>query len=316
MGKSLKNNFILQFNFIQHLFQILSRSSIVCLSPTTMLKLMEMKLHRPLSPFSPQLSRQPSTSSLPGKKPASRERQHKMRLSYSLKRIKKRKASRVEQASLPEEYQHLRKMNTDFEQFLNVVLDDLSIKLSNLMQFRTSETTNMHDKSYATLQIFMLQKYSARIHNFKTVSVQSIENICQAHREHEDPHAGARLVEKYSKVLGKMKRRMKHMIDVSEKYAVVEIFDTINILNEVSKDLDSTANCDQRRSVISLGDLNYPSLDSPLSSEDNQTRKFSESSMSSGSSSGPHSDEKLKCNTNTLRSLSHHLGVLRKTYLN
>eukprot|EP00092_Neocalanus_flemingeri_P028562 GFUD01031018.1.p1 GENE.GFUD01031018.1~~GFUD01031018.1.p1 ORF type:complete len:284 (-),score=87.93 GFUD01031018.1:111-962(-) len=283
-----------------------------------MLKLMEMKLHRPLSPISPQLSlsRQHSTSSLPGKKSPIRERQHKMRLSYSLKRIKRRKTSRVEQASLPEEYQHLRKVNTDFEQFLNVVLEDLKVKLENLKQFKTSETTTLHDRSYATLQMFMLHKYSNRIQSFKTVSIHSIENICQAHREAESPQAVTQLVEKYSKVLGKMKRRMKHMIDVSEKYAVVEIFDTINILNEVSKDLDSTVNCDQRRSVISLGDLHYPSLDSPLSSLDNPTRKFSDSSMSSGSSSGQQSDEKVKGNTKTLRSLSDHLCVLRKTFLN
>lgn len=277
-----------------------------------------MKLHRPLSPISPNLSlsRQHSTSSLPGKKPPNRDRQHKLRLSYSLKRIKGRKTSRVEQASLPEEYLHLRKVNTDFEQFLDVVLTDLKVKLENLKKFKSSETTSIHDRSYATLQIFMLQKYSNRIQNFKTVSLQSIENICQAHRKPESSQAVARMVEKYSKVLGRMKRRMKHMIDVSEKYAVVEIFDTINILNEVSKDLDSTANCDQRRSVISLGDLHFQSLESPLATLDIQTRKFSESSMSSGSSSGHQNDEKQKGNTKTLRSLSDHLCVLRKTYLN
>jgi len=283
-----------------------------------MLKLMEMKLHRPLSPISPSLSllRQPSTTSLPGKKSANRERQHKLRLSYSLKRIKGRKPSRVEQASLPEEYLHLRKVNSDFEQFLDVVLEDLKVKSENLRKFKASETSNMHDKSYATLQIFMLQKYSNRIQNFKTVSVQSIERICEAHREPESSQVVAILVEKYSKVLGKMKRRMKHMIDVSEKYAVVEIFDTINILNEVSKDLDSTANCDQRRSIISLGDLHNTSLDCPFSSLDNPTRKSSESSMSSGSSSGTQTDEKIRGRTKTLRSLSDHLCVLRKTYLN
>ena len=34
--------------------------------------------------------------------------------------------------------------------------------------------------------------------------------------------------------LAKMKTRMKHMIDVSDKYALVEIFDAINIFNKVS----------------------------------------------------------------------------------
>jgi len=277
-----------------------------------------MKLHRPLSPITPNLNllRQASTTSLPGKKSSSRERQHKLRLSYSLKRIKGRKTSRVEQAFLPEEYQHLRKVNSEFEQFLDVVLEDLKVKLEKLRKFKASDTSNIHDKSYATLQIFMLQKYSNRIHNFKTVSVQSIERICQAHREPQSPQTVTVMVEKYSKVLGKMKRRMKHMIDVSEKHAVVEIFDTINILNEVSKDLDSTANCDQRRSIISLGDLQHTSLDCNFSSLGNPSRKYSESSMSSGSSSGTQPEEKVKGRTKTLRSLSDHLCVLRKTYLN
>jgi len=283
-----------------------------------MLKLMEIKLHRPLSPLSPNLTlmRQPSTTSLPGKKSANRERQHKLRLSYSLKRIKGRKTSRIEQASLPEEFVHLRKVNTEFEQFLDVVQDDLKVKLEKLRKFKASDNSSIHERSYATLQIFMLQKYSNRIHNFKTVSVQSIETICQAHRDLQSPQAVTMLVEKYSKILGKMKRRMKHMIDVSEKYAVVEIFDTINILNEVSKDLDSTANCDQRRSIISLGDLHNTSLDCSFSSMENPSRKSSDSSMSSDCSSGVLAEEKTKGKTKTLRSLSDHLCVLSKTYLN
>jgi len=284
-----------------------------------MLKLMEMKLQRPMSPVPADLSlmRQPSTTSLPGKKSsAHRERQHKLRLSYSLKRIKGRKASRMEQVSLPEEYQHLRKVNSDFEQFLDVVLEDLKVKLEKLKKFKGSENCSIHEKSYVTLQIFMLQKYSNRIQNFKTVSVQSIERICQAHHEPDSPQAVTRLVEKYSMVLSKMKRRMKHMIDVSEKYAVVEIFDTINILNEVSKDLDNTAQHDQRHSIISLGDLQPASLDSSFSSEDVTSRKFSESSISSDTSKGNSPiDEKGKGKTKTLRSLSDHLCVLRKAYL-
>ena len=152
-------------------------------------------------------------------------------------------------------------------------MEDLKVKLEKLRKFKASDTSNIHDKSYATLQIFMLQKYSNRIHNFKTVSVQSIERICQAHREPQSPQTVTVMVEKYSKVLGKMKRRMKHMIDVSGKHAVVEIFDTINILNEVSKDLDSTANCDQRRSIISLGDLQHTSLDCNFSSLGNPSFK-------------------------------------------
>ena len=59
----------------------------------------------------------------------------------------------------------------------------------------------------------------------------------------------------YSKSVSKMKRRMKDMIDVTDKYAVADIFDSINILNEASKDLDSldSSQNTSRRSVVSLG---------------------------------------------------------------
>ena len=53
-----------------------------------------------------------------------------------------------------------------------------------------------------------------------------------------------------------MKRRMKDMIDVTDKYAVVEIIDNLNILNEASKDLVSmdTSDSDEksRKSIISV----------------------------------------------------------------
>ena len=38
------------------------------------------------------------------------------------------------------------------------------------------------------------------------------------------------LVDKHMSIVGKMKRRMKQMLDVTEKYAVEDIFETINLL--------------------------------------------------------------------------------------
>jgi len=216
-------------------------------------------------------------------------------------------------AALPEEYQQLKKIKSEFDQFLSVVLDDLKIKLENLRKYKSSESSSLQDKNYAALQIFMLQKYSNRIQNFKTVSLQSVEQICQAHRE-ANPYkkeAAPQLVEKYSLILEKMKRRLKHMIDVSEKYAVVEIFDTIHILDEASKDLNCSAKSNQR-SVMSLeNDI----LDCTTLSIHDCSRKSSETSTSSKSFSGPPSDEKTRGKTKTLRSLSDHLCVLRKTYM-
>ena len=104
-----------------------------------------------------------------------------------------------------------------------------------------------------------------------------------------------------------MKRRMKDMIDVTDKYAVVEIFDNINILNEASKDLDKLRHPEgedrARRSVVSL--MSVPDVEEGVRKAD----VLSSPETSSKSSSGHDT------NVRTLRSLSDHLCVLRKTYL-
>ena len=103
----------------------------------------------------------------------------------------------------------------------------------------------------------------------------------------------------YGKSVSKMKRRMKDMIDVTDKYAVADIFDSINILNEASKDLDSldSSHSSARRSVVSLG------------GEESTQNISTISTRSDVTSLGQQRKSK------TLRSLSDHLAVLRRTYL-
>merc|ERR1712156_678551 len=79
---------------------------------------------------------------------------------------------------------------------------------------------------------------SSRIESFRSGSVKSIENICALLEEGEPAEKVNKCVDAFHCGLAKMKTRMKHMIDVSDKYAVVEIFDTINILNKVSLEID------------------------------------------------------------------------------
>ena len=121
----------------------------------------------------------------------------------------------------------------EFELFTGAVLEDLEAKVASLKKFKASFTTSYHDRSYAALQIFMLQMYSSRIETFRSGSVKSIENICAMLEEGEPREKLNACVETFHCGLSKMKTRMKHMIDVSDKYAVIEIFDTINILNKV-----------------------------------------------------------------------------------
>ena len=109
-----------------------------------------------------------------------------------------------------------------------------------------------------------------------------------------------------------MKRRMKDMIDVTDKYAVVEIFDNINILNEASKDLDKLRHPEEdraRRSVVSLMSVPDGDVEDGVRKADVMaSTSFPEASYKSPSSGHD-------TNVRTLRSLSDHLCVLRKTYL-
>ena len=46
-----------------------------------------------------------------------------------------------------------------------------------------SNDTSAHDKNFANLQIYMLDKYKQRIDNFRQVSSQTLENICLLHNQ-------------------------------------------------------------------------------------------------------------------------------------
>merc|ERR1712203_480895 len=113
--------------------------------------------------------------------------------------------------------------------------------------------------------------------------------------------------------LSKMKTRMKHMIDVSDKYAVVEIFDTINIFNKVSLEIDcENQNGSNMHSFVALGNI---TAESPPLPHELATRKSSESSVASSTSFGSTCEERPMTNVKTLKSLSDHVCVLSKTYV-
>ena len=168
-----------------------------------MLKVMEMKFH--LKQFSPHedatsdssspsssppnsalrsfLKRQTaSTSSLPINKVIAGV--HRNRLSQSFQRLRRRQKATAEernnesQSDLPEEYKELNRRHADFEQFLSAVINDLEDKIDKLKKFKMSSDTSAHDKNFANLQIYMLDKYKQRIDNFRQVSSHTLENIC------------------------------------------------------------------------------------------------------------------------------------------
>ena len=132
-------------------------------------------------------------------------------------------------------------------------------------------------------------------------------------------------------IVGKMKRRMKQMLDVTEKYAVEDIFDTINLLQQMSNKikLSPLEGEEERVSRLSrrsqsLTVLGVDTVDSPSKSTKQQAGvKLVQASSSSSSrrSLSPLTErggggEVGGRKMNTFKSLSDHLAVLTKTYTN
>ena len=132
-------------------------------------------------------------------------------------------------------------------------------------------------------------------------------------------------------IVGKMKRRMKQMLDVTEKYAVEDIFDTINLLQQMSNKikLSPLEGEEERVSRLSrrsqsLTVLGVDTVDSPSKSTKQQVGvKLVQASSSSSSrrSLSPLTErggggEVGGRKMNTFKSLSDHLAVLTKTYTN
>lgn len=233
------------------------------------------------------------------------------------------------------QFENLRKSHEDFEKFLDVVLSDLMVKMEGLKRIRECEKSKRNDKSYASVQLFMLTQYNHRINRFKIVADDSLDDICKKHGKENEVTS---LVIKHIDVLGKMKRRMKHMVDVAEKYAVTDMFDTLNMLHEMEEELNpqlckvtevnsinNSSNMRRKmsRQSKSLFSINNAFLDMPevesASPRNIRIKSIGCSEMSSSSelSSAMSSKEGGRGpKMNTFRSLTDHLTVLTKSYTN
>ena len=153
---------------------------------------------------------------------------------------------------------------------MEVFEEDIKKKTTVLKSQRQNDQLSTNQKTYASVQSFMLKRYSNRIKSFQRASENSTENICGEYsKDNRNDKKVIDLVNKHIHALVKMKRRMKHIIDVSDKYAVIDLFATINVLSEESYDLDplsSLKDAKDRRltqSVSSLHNYTYSHSDSP-----------------------------------------------------
>ena len=166
-----------------------------------------------------------------------------------------------------------------------------------------------------------------RFQNVANASLLSISSALENGKE------VAGLVEKHMAIVGKMKRRMKQMLDVTEKYAVEDIFDTINLLHQMSNKikLSPIEGEEERVSRLtrrsqSLTVLGVDSVDSPSMSTRSKQQTGVKLVQSSSSSSSRRSLSPLTergtggevggRKMNTFKSFSDHLAVLTKTYTN
>ena len=205
------------------------------------------------------------------------------------------------------EFENLRKIHDEFEKFLDAVSCDLASKTERLKALKDSLNTNLNDKSYAGVQLFMLSQYSHRINRFREVSRSSLANISKNIEKEKDTN---KLIMKHIDILGKMKTRMKHIIDVSDKYAVQNIFEGINLLREMSEAMEAVPT----EKKVKMGKCKSMNSLHKMKQE-SRASIGSESDLKENNPEGPNVLTK-SIKVNTLRSLTDHLAVLTKTYTN
>ena len=153
----------------------------------------------------------------------------------------------------------------------------------------------------------MLRRYSKRISKFQAASVKSLKRISEVSISDEETKV---LIATHMRILVKMKRRLKHMMDVSDKYFLTDLMDTIHLLGKATSELappvepfsvSSASSCSSFLSLDLSTSTSYLSLSSP---------SVSYTSSSSSSSSSAPSRPKLR----PFRSLVDQLVVLSKTY--
>jgi len=136
---------------------------------------------------------------------------------------------------LLEEYPELAVTHQDFLLLLSVIASDLLVKRRDIKAARdTGKMLSKSEKSLATVQLYLYTKYLLRINEFRRIGEVSIEKMASKWGEGEDI---SDLLVKHQAVLRKIRRRMKALMDVTDKYSVGNIFTGLGLLAEVNHQL-------------------------------------------------------------------------------
>jgi len=207
----------------------------------------------------------------------------------------------------------LKTSQTMFDQFMAVVEEDLTIKIESLETIRLNVHLGSHRRTIVNVQIMMLKCYSSRVKSFEKVSDNSILNICEQYKkdDRDDVRIGY-LVKRHIQILVKMKRRMKAILDVSEKYSVTKQLDTTNVFDAEKDDLSLSTGVkdkeDHNQVTTKFPNYRYFLYDSPSFSRIPLPLK------SACSSSSRPKDQFGETPLRPLKFFSDHIFVLAKTF--
>ena len=91
----------------------------------------------------------------------------------------------------------------DFEKFIHVVSEDLATKITQLKSIKSNENAQWNERSYASVQVMMLNQYVHRINRFRVVSRNSLNNLAiKVNKDNKE----MKLVDKHIDTLAKLKR--------------------------------------------------------------------------------------------------------------
>ena len=224
-------------------------------------------------------------------------------------------------------YLQLGKLQGQFDSFLSLVEEDVRGKIKRMKEYRKTLSLRSRDRNYATLQLFMLSKYTRRLNRFKDLSTQAQEAIDRLYNDPSRPTELVAQIHIHSSNLVKMTRRLKHIYDVSEKYSVVEVltdggggvsrqgsFEPAE--DVVDHPLADRAKRRHRHSTGSLFTNDVSSSDSSASSPPPTPSSSPVPIAGSLSDSSVGCEKVARRRLKTFKSLSDHVSVLAKTYTN
>ena len=128
--------------------------------------------------------------------------------------------SPVSLQTLFNKFTNLQKVDTDFKLFLNFVKNDLLEKADAFKRVKEDRKCAKIDRSFAQIQLFMILQYCQRLDRFDYLSKQSLLKLSLKLLKSCDINIK---VKKHINIVMKMKRRMKSMLDTSEKYMMFEV---------------------------------------------------------------------------------------------